>query len=1268
MWRCDAARSAASGGDLPAALRLEWTREYAPRVQVWDDPLNNDIMSYDRVFEPIVLGETMLLGFNDADKLVALDVRTGRELWTFYTDGPVRLPPAGWKGMVYAASDDGHLYCLDVATGKLKWKFRGGPSAHKTLGNGRIISMWPARGGPVVRERRVYFAAGIWPFLGVFIYALDAETGKVEWTNDRSGAVYALQPHGAPAFGTVAPQGALVATRDMLLVPGGRSLPAAFIRKNGMLWYYENSGVTGGKQAGGSLVIADDARYFVRSFQRGVKAYALRDTHYLKTRFRGEPVLAGDMLYVYGGLAADKDPNAILAADKDRNVVPAPDKVRNVIQAIGPRPWELEVDGSGDLILAGGRLYAAGKDAIRAIDVPKDKAPPKIAWTQGVEGHVMRLLAGGGRLFAVTLEGRIMAFGAQGAGAATLRDERRPPPVSPPAAEDAKRILQRSGVTEGYALCYGVDDGDLLMALAANSRLRVVAVDPDGAKVDRLRGWLDSTGLYGGRVSVQQGDPASFKAPPYFASLVLVGKSLSAQCREQPLYEQVYRSLRPYGGALRLAEAGGKPERWEFRTGAPPGAADWTHQYGNVANTVKSDDSAVRLPLGILWFGGNSHEDVLPRHGHGPPEQVAGGRLVIEGLNCLIARDVYTGRQLWKTQFRPDELATLGIYYDETYSYRPQERSADQRHAKGANARGTNYVLTDKYVYVALRNACRVLDAATGKTLRLIEMPQLKGDGGRTEWGFLGLDGDLLLGGWGFAHYSKRLDAKEGSKSSLLDISASRGLVAMDVGSGHVRWKVKAKYAFIHNGIVAGNGRVYCLDKLPPSMEETLRRHGAPYPGDYRIVALDAKTGATLWEKADGIFGAWLSYSAKYDTLLMAVDNNHDRFYFGQTRTGTGMAAYCGKDGALRWKNKDINYSGPCILLGDVVLPNVQSYSRSAGALRLLDGSPVVLPNPVTGVPEPWSFSRAYGCNSVIASEHLLTFRSGAASYYDLDTKAGTGNFGGFKSGCTSNLVVADGVLNAPEYTRTCLCTYQNQTSLALVHMPDLVMERWTAEYGPLNLRDFSAFNPLAVRDRVKRVGINFGGPGDRMAPGGTLWLEYPAVGGESYEVPVSVEGGQRSEVLPKLRDALGLPIPMELRHNAWDTFRRHEAAVEGPLPWVAASCLRNVKAVTIDLDPGRVKTKDEKPQGAAAPAYTVRLCFAELEAMKPGERVFDVSIQGRKVLENFDVVRAAGAANRSLIKQFSGVRVADKLRIDFQCRPGSKAPPFICGVEAVEE
>ena len=83
-----------------------------------------------------------------------------------------------------------------------------------------------------------------------------------------------------------------------------------------------------------------------------------------------------------------------------------------------------------------------------------------------------------------------------------------------------------------------------------------------------------------------------------------------------------------------------------------------------------------------------------------------------------------------------------------------------------------------------------------------------------------------------------------------------------------------------------------------------------------------------------------------------------------------------------------------------------------------------------------------------------------------------------------ANLIVADGVLNAPDYTRTCTCSYQNQTSLAMIHDPSA--EMWT-------------FNDLPWDGKpVRRVGINFGAPGDRRADDGTLWLDWPSVGGPS--------------------------------------------------------------------------------------------------------------------------------------------------------------------------
>ena len=145
-----------------------------------------------------------------------------------------------------------------------------------------------------------------------------------------------------------------------------------------------------------------------------------------------------------------------------------------------------------------------------------------------------------------------------------------------------------------------------------------------------------------------------------------------------------------------------------------------------------------------------------------------------------------------------------------------------------------------------------------------------------------------------------------------------------------------------------------------------------------------------------------------------------------------------------------------------------------------------------TGKPTGWKYSRMYGCNTAVGSEHLLTFRSGAAGFCDLTGDSGTGNLGGFRSSCTSNLIPADGVLNAPDYTRTCSCSYQLQTSLALVHMPGI--ESWT--FGNENF--FS--------EPVKSFGLNLGAPGDSRDKAGTLWFDYPSVGGPGPKFDVQFE------------------------------------------------------------------------------------------------------------------------------------------------------------------
>ena len=481
MWRYDAQRSAASNNELPKELNLLWKKSLTPRRQAWDDPLNLDLMTYDRVFEPIVMDGRLFVGFNDRDKLVAMDAKTGDELWSVYAEAPVRLPPAGWNGRVFFCSDDGFLYCVNAVDGELLWKFSGAPNSQHAIGNSRITSAWPARGGPVVRDGTVYVASSIWPFMGTFIHALNAETGEVVWTNDSTGAQYIKQPHSAPSFAGVAPQGALVATEELLIVPGGRSVPAAFDRADGKLRYFEIN--AGGKGTGGSFVAANEEHFFVHTREKGTRAFDIKKG--VKTAFMpNEPVLSDEL--VYTAEVEDKK-NVVRAYGADHKVI-----------------WEVDVDGSGDLVLAGENLIAAGKDAITVIRLHKKDKKATIAKSIPVDQKIERLLLADKKIFAVTIDGQLMAFG-DGETKSSQGGDEGPEPIDVPAASNqAIDDLLAAGDAEGYAFWFGAADSKEAKTLANSSPfIQLAVVDDDAVAIDRMRRQLDAQNIYG-RVTIHQ--------------------------------------------------------------------------------------------------------------------------------------------------------------------------------------------------------------------------------------------------------------------------------------------------------------------------------------------------------------------------------------------------------------------------------------------------------------------------------------------------------------------------------------------------------------------------------------------------------------------------------------------------------------------------------------------------------------------------------------------------------------------------------------------
>jgi hypothetical protein len=78
---------------------------------------------------------------------------------------------------------------------------------------------------------------------------------------------------------------------------------------------------------------------------------------------------------------------------------------------------------------------------------------------------------------------------------------------------------------------------------------------------------------------------------------------------------------------------------------------------------------------------------------------------------------------------------------------------------------------------------------------------------------------------------------------------------------------------------------------------------------------------------------------------------------------------------------------------------------------------------------------------------------------------------------------------------------------------------------------------------------------------------------------------------------------------------------------------------------------------------YTVRLHFAEFFFTATGQRVFNVAINGLRVLPSFDIVATAGAANKAVVEQFTAT--ADGTgRITINYTPGSADQPKASAIE----
>ena len=1032
MWRHDANRSAASAEVLPPELHLRWVRELPKYEMAWP---NESRLHFDTSHEPIVMGKSLFLGFATDGSVRAYDTETGKLKWRFFTEGPVRFAPVAWQGKLYVGSDDGFLYCLAAEDGKLLWKVRGAPEdrpEYQHLGNNRLISYWPVRGGPVLADGVVYFGAGIWPTLGVFVVAVDAQTGETLWVNDNSNYLSQVRiDHNTLHEAGLSPQGYLLVNGDKLLVPNGRSFPARFDRKTGNLLYYVQGYRNGdcrvttmGKFAfvgtAGVMSVEDGREVGNRWVEAGADApnvFVGSKFHLFEgPMFPYKMIPACDFRSVLTpGFVYGMDRGRFYAYDLTHPQVSEYDKEHGG-NPLKPWRWDLPLlwkaesrlakgnPPSGVMIKAGDRLYGHAGKTLVSLDLPTDGGAPKNGWEHQLGETPSSMLAADGKLFVVTKEGAIHCFGAKEDEATRHALEEVPlPECDDPWTKTAAQILAQTGVKEGYCLVLGLDEGRLVEELLRTSELRVIAVDADPVRVDALRDRLTASGLYGTRVDVRVGSPFEVLLPPYLANLIVSEDPSAAGLDPKTHAAKLFESLRPYGGvacldlpadirdrftkAVESAELpNAKLQNAEGfvllrRQGPLPGAASWTHETADSARSYFSKDQLVKAPLGVLWYGDGADYGFYKSkdYGVGVKPQVVGGRLFAYQIfsRTLHAIDVYTGRQLWQTKVE----------------------------------HFTRYASTKDGIYVAGADKCLVLDPATGEVLKTFSY-QIK-ENATPQVADIRVGADVIVIA---AAYEKVRAIHRG----LWD---SKVLVALDRRTGEQLWKLEAKDRFNNNAVAVAGGMVFSIDSISPTETSSAERRGdVSQAATAEILAVDARTGKERWRAMTT--NPFRDYTSSSNWL--GVRGNDDWLAFAE-QTGTLLTgrhnevhAFDAVTGKEIW-HKKIGGGQPIIVMGERFI-NQAGHTYTVATGEIISGKSL--------------FVRG-GCNYAVANQHLLFVRDRCASYVELDTEE-KHYLRNVRSGCSNSLVAADGVLNAPCFSVKCVCNYPIQTSFAMMHMPSV--------------------------------------------------------------------------------------------------------------------------------------------------------------------------------------------------------------------------------------
>lgn len=1001
---------------------------------------------FDRAFHVVGAGDALYFGSSANDKIYCLDATSGAERWSFFTSGPVRLAPTLFEDKLFCGSDDGAVYCLDRATGRLLWKNEE-IATRRLPGNERVISASPVRSGVLIADGIAYFSRGIFPNEGVQLIALEAHSGKELWSRPQE---------------TVSPQGYFLASKTQLFVPTGRTTPVIFNRADGKpVGSFQGNGGTyaildestliyGGGDLGELEIREPNSREQIAAFNgiqmivQGNISYlrtdaelvALDRTQYQKNFKSRQKILKRKEELSDQAWDLREQQKVTRKADTLAKLERELEKTLDDLMAIEDQLAEVESNGilwkqkippAFVMILAGDLLFLGGENEVRALRT----ADGQSVWQGKTYGKVYSLAVFNGQLFASTDLGSIHCFNSRNIARPVVHQvtAQKPFPADKKMEQTAAKLIRESGVSRGYCLVLGSGEGQLAFELARQSELNVIGIEPDANRVQQARERLDAAGLYGPRVHFLPGSLEKLPFSQYFANLIVSEHALASGKPETPAGE-VYRVLRPFGGVACLGSESANPDDWQnwiqpevgwkienkngtwvtLQRGSVIGAGEWTQLYANARNTACSRDQ-LEGPVQIQWFGRPGPRQIINRHSRPMSPLFKAGRLFINADNRIITVDAYNGTPLWELPV-------------------PESRRL------GALKDCGHVILLDDELFVAVKDECWTVDVTNGQVLRKLKAPQIASDRS-FDWGYLSGNDVLLFGSGKIPGASFEIlgrfncDELEGDFREMV---FSNYLFAVDRTSGRQRWIYQQGVVF-NNTIVWDDDAIYFVESRNPKVTsdpDGRMRVDTFCASENFLVKLDAQRGVKIWEKPVKFPFQQIMYLSFAENLIIVTGSQNVG-----SQVHYSLFAFDAQTGKSKWQN---SYQG-----GNTRWEVQKEKSTIDGSHGEQWQHPVIADQRIflppydfdlqTGKKGDYVLHRGgHGCGGLSASARYLFARGDHPRLYTMTgEESGTPLTVVNRPGCWINIIPAGGVIMLPESSSGCTCDYPIQTSFVFV-------------------------------------------------------------------------------------------------------------------------------------------------------------------------------------------------------------------------------------------